>query len=357
MDFLPAGYKFGNSTLGEDKMTVKTIKDIAKKAGVSVATVSKVINNYSDIGAETRQRVLKILEEESFEPNVIAKSLSGKQSYSIGLFVAHNPTPGLHHAFFQGVVFGLQRTLGKHGYDFVLLSDSTLKGSGDFLQKCRTRQVDGAVFMGIDKNEPSLASLLNSKLPSVFIDGDHCGRNSRCVVWDNYSGARQAVEYFYNLGHRKIALIQGLPGVKPTEERTEGFLEALRKYNLTCPTQWIVGNDYLEVCGYEGMKKLIKQSDRPTAVFCQSDSIAVGALMAIEESGLKCPDDISIIGYDDIDLCKYIKPRLTTIRQDTDLMGRNAAKVLLGLIRQTETTLSPVVLSVELIERDSCCRI
>lgn len=135
-------------------MTVKTIKDIAKKAGVSVATVSKVINNYSDIGAETRQRVLKILEEESFEPNVIAKSLSGKQSYSIGLFVAHNPTPGLHHAFFQGVVFGLQRTLGKHGYDFVLLSDSTLKGSGDFCKNAVRVKLMGRFLWVLIKMNP-----------------------------------------------------------------------------------------------------------------------------------------------------------------------------------------------------------
>lgn len=110
------------------------------------------------------------------------------------------------------------------------------------------------MFLGIDKNDERLASLLASDLPAVFIDGDHEGNRSRCVVWNNYSGARQVVEYLYNLGHRRIAMIKGLPEVKPTEERTEGFLQALKQYNLACPEEWLIeSGDYLEQCGYEGM--------------------------------------------------------------------------------------------------------
>lgn len=333
---------------------MKTIKDIAKLAGVSVATVSKVINNYPDIGVKTRQRVTQIMEQEAYQPNVIAKSLSGKQSYSMGLFFRYNPSPGLHHAFFQGVLFGLERTLGLHGYDIVFLSETSIKDNSDILQKCLTRQVDGAVFMGIDKDEPRLASLLNSELPSVFIDGDHVGRKSKCVVWNNFSGARQVVQYLYNLGHRKIAMIKGLNGVIPTVERSEGFLHALKQYNLNCPQTWIVGDDYLEDSGYRGMMQLINLASKPTAVFCQSDSIAVGALRAIRESGYSCPRDFSIVGYDDIDLCQYIDPLLTTVRQDTVLMGKTAAKVLLSMIRQPDISHKKVVLPVELVVRSSC---
>ena len=249
---------------------MKTIRDIARIAGVSVATVSKVINHYPDISEKTRRRVLEVMRQEGYEPNVIAKSLSGKQSYSIGFCFRYNPTPGLHHAFFQNILYGLEQTLGAHGYDFVFLSENSIRKRQDFLQKCRARQVDGAVFLGIDKNDERLASLLASDLPAVFIDGDHEGNRSRCVVWNNYSGARQVVEYLYNLGHRRIAMIKGLPEVKPTEERTEGFLQALKQYNLACPEEWLIeSGDYLEQCGYEGMLQLLKLKDRPTAVFCQ----------------------------------------------------------------------------------------
>lgn len=334
---------------------MKTIKDIAKLAGVSVATVSKVINGYPDIGAETRQKVMEIIVQEDYQPNAIAKSLSGKQSHSIGLFINYNPTPGLHQAFFQGVISGLEKTLGLCGYDFVLFADLRWREQGNFLQKCRTRQVDGAVFMGINKEEPGLTEVLESDLPAVFIDGDQIGKRSVCVVWNNYSGVRQAIEHFYNLGHRKIGMIKGYPNIKPTIERTEGFYQALRQFSLTCLPEWIVGDDYLEASGYQGMRQLLRLSSRPTAVFCQSDSIAVGALKAIEEAGLKCPDDLSIIGYDDLDLCKYIKPRLTTVRQDTVLMGKTAAKALIRLINNPDSEpIKSMVLPVELVVRDSC---
>lgn len=334
---------------------MKTIRDIARIAGVSVATVSKVINNYPDISERTKQKVLEVMKREGYEPNVIAKSLSGKQSYSIGFCFCYNPAPGLHHSFFQNLLYGLEQTLGAHGYDFVILSENSIQGCQDFLYKCRTRQVDGAVFLGVDKNDRRLATLLASNLPAVFIDGDHQGTRSRCVVWDNYSGVRQAVEYLYTLGHRKIAMIKGLPGVKPTEERTEGFLQALRQFDLHCPSQWLVeGGDYLETCGYEGMLSLLSLEDKPTAVFCQSDTLAIGALRAVEDSGFGCPEDFSIIGYDDIDVASYIKPKLTTVRQDTVLMGKTAAEVLLSLIRDPKSPTSPVVLPVELVRCDSC---
>ena len=334
---------------------MKTIRDIARIAGVSVATVSKVINNYPDISDKTRQRVIEVMKQEAYEPNVIAKSLSGKQSYSIGLCFRYNPAPGLHHAFFQNILYGLEQTIGAHGYDFVLLSENSIHKRQDFLQKCRTRQVDGAVFLGIDKNDERLASLLTSDLPAVFIDGDHQGNRSRCVVWNNHSGARQVVEYLYNLGHRRIAMIKGLPGVKPTVERTEGFLQALGRYNLSCPRQWLIeSGDYLERCGYEGMIQLLKLKDRPTAVFCQSDTLAIGALRAIEDSGLRCPEGFSNVGYDDIDIASYIQPKLTTIKQDTVLMGKAAAKVMLSLIQDASSPTTPVVLPVELVCRDSC---
>lgn len=333
---------------------MKTIKDIAVLAGVSPATVSKVINGYSDISETTRKRVLEIVERENFQPNPIASSLSGRSSRSIGVFLHCSSSWGIHHAFMHQILFALRIRLGEYGYDCVIFSDKWLQEGIDFLQVCRNRRVDGVVLLGVDTNEPGILTLLSSDLPSVFIDSDNKGKNAVDVAWDHYDGGRQVADYFHKLGHSKLGIIKGYPWTKPTIGRTEGFLDGLEARGLKINPNWVVEGNFLEEGGYEGMKFLLKQKSVPTAIFCQSDSMAIGALQAAKELGLHCPGDVSIVGYDDIEVCHYMTPRLTTIQQDTVLMGKTVADIIFNLIDGVYVHENFKLLPVKLVVRESC---
>lgn len=337
----------------------KTLKDIAELAGVSVTTVSKVINNYSDVSESTRAKVQAIINQQAFCPDPVASSLSGKASYSIGVILRYNPVWGLHHSFFYKVMFGLGRRLGQSNYDCVVFPDAWLGEPVDYLEKCVRRRVDGVVLMGVDFDSPNLEALAQSDLPCLFIDivGDsYPGNNGYFLAWDHQQGACQAVDYLYALGHRKIGLLGGLPNTYPARSHREAFKERLSDYGLPICEEWMVGDDFTEDSGYYAMQKILQQPTKPTAVVCQSDAAAVGALRALERSGLKCPDDISIIGYDDIEICRYTHPALTTIRQDTLLLGRLAADTIIACIRDGSAPREQI-LPVSLIVRDSCRRI
>lgn len=333
-----------------------TIKDIARRAGVSITTVSKVINNYSDISQETRDKVIKIMEDANYRPNAIARSLSTNKSNSIGVFLHYYPSRGLHHIFFHEVLFGLETNLGQKGYDFVYFSDLKWKRSCDYLAKCLNRHIDGVILMGTTVDD-KIEELLESDIPAVFLDVDLTGENATYITSDNISGARQVVDYLHELGHKNIGMIAGLENTMPTKHRTEGFLQRVKELNLVSREEWITNTFYSEESGYHAMNELLKHDKLPTAFFCHSDMIAIGAMKAIKDAGYKIPDDFSIIGFDGLEIGCYMTPNLTTIRQDSYAMGDKAADLLMEMISNSDVKVSPVVLPVELIVRESCKKI
>lgn len=330
-----------------------TIRDIAKLADVSVTTVSKVINNYSDISEETRQKVIQVMKKENYEPNAIARSLSTSKSFSIGLFFNYNFTRGLHQDFFHSILFGFETNLGEKGYDFLYFSDFQRKKTCDYVAKCQHRHIDGALLMGIPLSDKHIDELLKSDIPSVFIDVDLVSKNATYLTCDNVGGAETAINHLYNIGHRKIGMITGLQYTKPTQDRMRGYQQAVHNLQIPYRTEWIVNTEYSEVGGYKAMHQLLALMERPTAIFCHSDSIAIGAIKAIRDAGLNVPDDFSIVGFDDLMISSYIKPKLTTVRQDTYLMGSKAADLLSELINYSEKSISPIVLPTRLVERES----
>lgn len=330
-----------------------TIKDIAKMAGVSVTTVSKVINNYPDISQKTREKVNKIIEQENYHPNAIARSLSTNKSHSIGIFFTDHFNSGLRHPFFRDIIYGIERTFFQKGYDLILFANQWGERFS-YTEKCKNRNVDGAILMGMPRTDPYLDKLINSNIPTVFVDLDLIGKNASYVISDNITGARKAVNYLYEIGHRKIGMIMGHRVTKPAQDRLIGFQKEIDELNLTYNPKWIVGTEFGENGGYLAMKELLKLEDRPTAIFCQGDEIAIGAMKAIEEKGYNVPDDFSLIGFDDIEISRYITPGLTTIRQDKLTMGRKAAELLLEIINNPYRTYPPIILPTKLIERDSC---
>ncbi|MFW5992457.1 MAG: LacI family DNA-binding transcriptional regulator [Halanaerobiaceae bacterium] len=333
-----------------------TIKDIAKITGKSVTTISKVINDYPDISDETKKKVVEVMKQENFRPNAIARTLSTSRSHSIGIFINFNVSRGLHHIFFHEILFGLEINLGPKGYDFVHFSDLKWKKRCNYLEKCRSRHTDGAILMGVPNGDNHIDELLKSDVPVVFLDVDIIGKNATYVSSDNVGGAKKAIEYLHGLGHKDIGMISGLNHTKPAQERFLGFKQAIDKLNIPYRSKWVLNTYFSEEGGHKAMKKLLKMPKCPTAVFCQSDSIAIGAIKAIHEAGYGVPEDISVIGFDDLQISNYIHPKLTTIKQDTYLMGEKAASLLEEMMKNPDTHLSPVILPTELIVRDSCAQ-
>ncbi|MFW6035621.1 MAG: LacI family DNA-binding transcriptional regulator [Halothermotrichaceae bacterium] len=334
-----------------------TIKDIARLAGVSTATVSKVLNDYHDVSQDTKDKVKKIMKEHNYRPNSTARSLSTNQSYTIGLFFTDHYNTGIQHPFFREVIFGLEKYLGQNGYDLLYFANKTWGDSFSYVEKCKDRHVDGVVLMGIKKDDINLNKLLQSHIPSVFVDLDMSGKNASYVMSDNIKGAETAVRYLYNLGHRKIGMVTGLPNTKATHDRLIGYQRMIKKLDLNYNTGWIFSGEYTEKSGYQAMEKILSVKNRPTAVFCHSDSLAIGAMRAIKDVGLKVPEDISLIGFDDIDLSRYVTPKLTTIAQNKKLLGQKAADLLMKIIDQGGNSPAPVLLPVKLKKRESCSKL
>ena len=331
------------------------INDIAREANVSISTVSKVINDYPDVSEATKKKVFKIMKKHNYIPNSVARSLSTNRSQLLGIFFNYNQQPGIHNMFFQEIIYGLERVLGKRGYDYVYFSEQRWQEEfqSNYLGKCRDRMVDGVVMLGVEKND-SFFELIESELPVVLIDQPLKKKNTSYISSDQKSGAREAVKYLYEMGHRKIGMVTGPVDFPPVRDRISGFENAAAELNLTIKEKWMVeAISFREQRGKEAAGQILKLEELPEALFFHSDVMAIGALKKFREVGLKVPEDISIIGFDDIEMCNYISPRLTTVSQNTYKIGEKAAELLLDIILNPEEEHEPVTLPTELIVRDS----
>ena len=329
-----------------------TIKDIAKKAGVSVATVSKVMNGYDDIGEVTKAKVLKIIKENNYRPNANAQSLRTNKSFLVGLFFKDHQDSGVKHPFFRGIISGLEEKLLENNYDMILFS-ANWEDQFSYLEKCEFRNVDGAILMGMPKDDPKLPELLNANIPSAFIDLDISDDHASYIISNNEEGARKAVRHLVEQGHQKIATIEGEQITIPTQKRFNGYKSEMKAQNLEIKEEWIIQSRFSVDGGYQAMKEILALKDQPTAIFCQGDEIAIGAMKAIEEFGLSVPADFSIVGFDDIEISQYLNPALTTIRQKKEEMGIEAADMVLELINKPKKKVEPEVVDTELIVRNS----
>lgn len=329
-----------------------TIYDIAKKTGFSITTVSRALNNYPDVSAKTKKLILEAVEEMDYYPNSIARSLTTKKSWTLGVIFIEDLGVGIKHPFFSAVIQSFKQRVESFGYDIIFLSQNIGLEKKSYLDHALHRGVDGIIVVCSNYDNPEVQNLMESNIPSVVIDL-HSNKSS-VVYSDSFSGSELAVNHLYTLGHRKIAHISGHANTFAGTERLRGFLEAVEKHQLNIPSPYIVeGGFFSYEDGYHAMKVLLELKDRPTAVFVAGDMMALGAISAIKEVGLNVPEDFSIIGFDDIELAKYTTPKLTTVRQDTDLIGENAAKVLLNQINDNNKVYSAVTVPVELINRES----
>jgi DNA-binding LacI/PurR family transcriptional regulator len=316
---------------------VVSIKDIAKRCGVSTATVSKALNGQPDIGEETRERILHLADELGYMANATARALKTNRSYNIGVLFVDPMHGGLAHEFFSTVLDGIRSEAEKHGYDITFINRNVGSRQTSYLQHCRYRGVDGVVIASADFNDPMVTELVQSDLPVVTID--HIFNNRISVMSDNMQGMEELVRYAASKGHRKIAIIHGeLTGV--TRNRLTGFHRACEEFGITVPEEWIREGVFHDPASCRRItKELLAMPERPTCIFFPDDYSWIGGYNAIRDAGLKVPQDISAVGYDGIPLSRIMSPVLTTWRQDTAKLGTIAADRLIEQIEHPRTVI------------------
>jgi LacI family transcriptional regulator len=324
---------------------------------VSVATVSRVLNDYDDVSATTRERVLKLADELEYTPTAAARSLVTKRSYVVGVVLSTGVDhPDIQHPFFQEVLVGLKRRLGTGGYDILLLANEesgNAFGTYSYLQRCRHHRVDGVVLMGAEAGEPDVQKLARSTIPCVAVDLDLVGRRTGFVISDNARGAGLAIEHLHKLGHDRIATINGPTQTRVGMDRLVGYRQALERLGLPYRDDYVRDGDFYFESGSLAMQELLSLPEPPTAVFAASDLMAAGAIRAVEQAGLAVPADIAVVGFDDIQLAAMMQPALTTIRQNKLGLGSAAAEALLRMIERDGAPPPGITLPVELVVRAS----
>lgn len=330
-------------------MKRSTIKDVALAAGVAVSTVSRVINDSGYVSRESRQRVLKAVEELHFQPSRAARSLATGRSGTVALVL-----PDITNPFFPALARGVEDAASAEGYTVILCNtDNDPAQEAMYANLLRQQRVDGVVLTACSPNNLQLWWHLGERIPVVLTDRRWEGIVDDTVTVDNVTGAYLAVRRLTSLGHRRIGLIGGPPGLSTTEDRRRGYEVALRESGVEPDEKLMRSGDYRYASGYARMRELAEQ--HVTAVFAVNDMMAIGAIRALEDVGRRVPDDVAVVGFDDIQMAAMVKPGLTTVAQPTYQMGVLAVERLLDRMRN-DTPGEPrqVVLEPTLVVRDSC---
>jgi LacI family transcriptional regulator len=327
-----------------------TIFDVAKEAGVSYSTVSRVLNGFDFVKETTREKVLATAEKLGYVANIQARSLAGGKTRIIGLLV-----PGLDNGYITELVRGVDQELAHSDYDLMLYTTHRYEGKESlYVKTIANGLVDGLILIVPLNAHNYLQALPTQDFPYVLVDQIDNIYNSTTVDATNWQGAYDATTYLINLGHRRIGFIMGHPLLNSAKERYDGYRSALQHNRIPDDKSLVISGDYLTQSGYLGAQKLLALPKRPTAIFASNDLSAFGALDAIHEAGLSIPDDVSIIGFDDLPHASLVYPKLTTVRQPLAQIGQVAVRLLLEKLEDPEKEARRVTLATELVIRDSC---
>lgn len=315
-----------------------SLKTIAKECGVSIATVSKALNDQKDISEETKSRIRETAAAMGYFPNAAARALKTNRSYNIGVLFEEEAGSGLTHEYFSGVLNGLKVQAEQQGYDITFINTCFENRKMSYYEHCRYRNFEGVAIVCADFNDPDVMELMNSDLPVVTIDYVH--HNCTAVSSNNIQGMEDLVKYIYNQGHRKIAYIHGQAFSSVTKDRLASFYRTIDELGLEVPETYIRTANYLETKeAAKQTKELLNLQDPPTCIIYPDDTSLIGGRNVIIEMGLRIPKDISVAGYDGTRMSQLLHPKLTTIRQNTDMIGREAAIRLIHTIEKPRTTL------------------
>lgn len=320
-----------------------SMKDISVVCGVSIATVSKALNNHKDIGEETKEYVKRVAKEMGYFPNLAAKTLKTNRTYSLGVLFVDDASSGLTHDYFAHVLDSFKSTAEEKGYDITFINSCrTRPGRMSYLEHSRYRGFDGVVIACVDFYDPEVEDLVRSDIPVVTID--HLFNNRSTIVSDNVKGIRDLVKYIYDMGHRKIAYIHGADS-SVTQSRLSSYYRTCEELGVAIPSEYVREAAYRNTHeAYEETLKLIDLKEPPTCILYPDDFSCFGGINALNAKGLKIPDDISVAGYDGIRIARHFEPRLTTLVQDTGRLGKEAAEKLISLIENPKTTLTEQII-------------
>jgi len=326
-----------------------TLKDISKACGVSLATVSKALNGQSDIGKETSERIIRTAKDMGYLPNAAARALKTNRSYNLGVLFVDKTSSGLQHEYFSGILNSLKVEAESLGYDITFISKDIGKFSMDYYEHAKYRNCDGVVIASVDFTDPDVIKLVDSEIPTVTLD--HVFDNTTAILSDNIGGPVDIVKYVYGKGHRKIAFIHG-EQTSVTQKRLASFHKTCNSLGITVPDAYIKNAIYHDAKSSAlATRELLALTDRPTCILYPDDFSSIGGMNEIERQGLTIPDDISVVGYDGILLSQILRPRLTTFRQDAEVMGREAAAKLIDQIENPKLFLpQQIMVSGQMLE-------
>lgn len=326
-----------------------TIKDVAKLAGVSISTVSYALNGTRSISDETKKKVYAAVKELDYKPSGIARSLKMKQNHIIAVVVNEFIGP-----VYQQIIHGVTKAAKKSGYE--VIASECFSEKTEITKVLSQRFVDGAIILASYLNDNMIKDLAGDNFPIVVLDRKIKNKNITSILINNELGAYEAIKYFYENGHRKIGFLSGPNNSYDNNTRHKGFIKAMKKFNLNVEKQWCLTSNFTEEGGYDVIKEFINNTPReqlPTAFFISNDEMAIGAMKAFHESGINIPEDMAIIGFDDIDLCKYVTPNLSTVHRPCYGLGTLAANSLISKL-EGEKVSNLISLSSELVIRESC---
>lgn len=329
-----------------------TLEDIAQMCGVSRSTVSRVINGSSNVSEPTRQKVLDLIQNIGFQPNLAARGLAVGRTRVIGLVIPTGLTAIFSDPYFPLVIQGVSSVCNAHEYSVMLWLAEPEYERKTISQVLYSGLIDGVIVSSMLMDDPIINRLSESPQPFISIGRHPTNNELNFVDVDNRTGANQAVSYILHTGRRRVAMITGPRNMIAGRDRYQGYQDTLRERGLHLQPELVAEGEFTDISGYLAMKQLLPQ--RPDAVFVASDAMAFAAMRAIQEAGLRIPEDIAVVGFDDIPPAATSKPPLTTVRQPIQRTGSVAAEMLIERIEHPETQNCRIILPTELVIRSSC---
>ena len=331
-----------------------TQADVAKKAGVSFITVSRVLNNKNYVKKETRDKVLKAIKDLNYYTNHIGQALRKNKVNTIGIVVPEPPNVPVHGmAYYNMLMQGIDRFTVSHGYDILLSTYKQNNPKVDFYRLYFQRKVDGLILFIPDMRYLNVNQIEKRNIPCVIIGERPNNFNISYVDADNFEGMYQMTEYLISKGARNIVFIKGKPHMQNSIDRINGFLKAIEKNKIRVSDDNIFEGDYTINSGVEVMKKIIISEKIPNAIICSNDLMAIGVLSEAKRANIRIPDDMSLVGFDDINITELVDPPLATVKQPLFDMGYKASEILYNKILDNNYPNEKIIFPVELVIRKS----
>ena len=318
-----------------------TIKELSAACGLSISTVSKALNDYPDVSAETRELVRATAAKLGYRPSAIARGLKIGRTFNLGVLFSDDSASGFMHNYFAPILESFKKEAERRGYDITFITHRTDHNHMTYLQHCLYRNVDGVCIVNCHFDDPEVLELVGGPLPVVTID--HMFHNRSCVESENRQGMTQLTQYILSKGHTHVAYICGEENAVTNIRRTS-FLRVMQEAGLSVPPQHLIRSHFHHpAAAREATAQLLALENRPTCIIMADDYAALGGMEAIRDAGLRIPQDISVAGYDGVGILQMCRPQLTTVHQDTLHIGQAAARKLVHLIEQPHTTFQEII--------------